>query len=264
MRKLEKTIAFLYRIDNKSLSDEELFSPLSLLIVTFAYLIFLLSIPIGKLSMLLWFFIWPVIGAPLTGLDYSKLFMRSLVILPFVVLLGIFNPIFNRDVSFTIMNIGISKGWISFISIVIRGLLSTQALFILIFYCGLKNIGKTLKSLKFPPFVITIIDTVYRYMVVLLEEMLEMTRARMARGYNKRGFNLKIWAALTGQLFIRTVNRAHNIHKAMLARGFKGKIIYLKEDVKWRKPDTILVISTLVCFSIMRFIDLSGLLFSKY
>ena len=64
----------------------------------------------------------------------------------------------------------------------------------------------------------------YRYMSVLLEELQTMTRARTARGYGRSSYPMRLWAAMAGQLFLRSVDRAERIHRAMLARGFDGSM----------------------------------------
>ncbi|MDE5796771.1 MAG: energy-coupling factor transporter transmembrane protein EcfT, partial [Muribaculaceae bacterium] len=93
-----------------------------------------------------------------------------------------------------------------------------------------------------PSVLTTQLMMVYRYMTVLLQESLDMTRARQARGYRGSNMSLTMWGTYCGQLFLRTVARSERIHRAMLARGFDGSIPVLKEGRIWKGKDTVAVI----------------------
>ena len=57
-----------------------------------------------------------------------------------------------------------------------------------------------------------------------IEYAAAMQQARDARSFGRRSYPLKIWGTLVGQLLIRTFDRAEQISRAMLARGFSGRI----------------------------------------
>lgn len=266
MSKLEETITVVHELDNGKYSQgvSSLFSPLALLLVTLAFIGIVLSVPVGRLSMLLWFCIWPLIAAPLTGTDFSVIFRRSLIALPFVLFIGVFNPIIDRTIAFSVAGINISRGWISFLSIIIRGMLSVQALLVLIHAHGFSSICRSLELMRLPSFISTQLMMVYRYMTVMLEEALDMSRARKARGYGKKHYSFKMWTVFIGQLFIRTIERAQNIHNAMLARGFTGKMPHVGDHPRWKMSDTAFVVICVSSFALLRFVDLSSIFFSHY
>ncbi|MDE6804540.1 MAG: cobalt ECF transporter T component CbiQ, partial [Muribaculaceae bacterium] len=64
----------------------------ALLIVTLVYLGLMLSVAPEALARLLWFALYPIVMAPVVGEQYGRVFVRSLAVLPFVILIGIFNP----------------------------------------------------------------------------------------------------------------------------------------------------------------------------
>ncbi|MDD3108015.1 MAG: energy-coupling factor transporter transmembrane component T, partial [Alistipes sp.] len=101
--------------------------------VTLLFLLALLSMPLTRLSDLLLFFIYPIVGASRGGLSYALLMRRSLWVLPFVLLIGIFNPLLDRQPAFQIGSWWVSQGWVSFVSIVLRGLLSVQGVLLLVY-----------------------------------------------------------------------------------------------------------------------------------
>ncbi len=232
--------------------------PLCFFAVTLLYLVAMLSVPTDALGMLLWFALYPIIMAAAVGVAFSRIFLLSLTALPFALLIGLFNPIYDRQTALSVYGLNISQGWISYISIIVRTLLSVQALLLLIRQTGFVGLCRSLRSIGMPSFLCTQLLMVYRYLSVLLEESLNMTRARRARGYAKRHFSLTIWGAFCGQLFLRTVDRAEKIHRAMLARGFNGSLPrFSNETRKWGWPDTLTLLGCTAAFAVLRFLNLS-------
>lgn len=259
MGKLEKALSEIQ--DMQRGGGEQSLSPLCLLLVTVVYLVAMLSVPVDSLTMLIWFAVFPIIGAGLSGLDFSGIFLKSLIALPFAALIGLFNPIFDTAPGIHAGGIEVSHGWVTFFSICLRALLSLQALLILTSSCGFIGMCRSMRRAGVPEFLTTQLQMVYRYLTVLMQESLDMRRAREARGYGKKHLSLKMWGAFVGQLFLRTLNRADNIHRAMLARGFTGQIPhYEPRRQSWRLRDTAILIISAGLFAIFRFVDLSALL----
>jgi cobalt/nickel transport system permease protein len=62
----------------------------------------------------------------------------------------------------------------------------------------------------------------FRYLPLLAEETRRMERARASRTFRRRRrLGWQSLAAILGQLFIRTADRAERIYLAMCARGWK-------------------------------------------
>lgn len=262
MSKLDKVLYELNAIEQTSGLSSLLHAcdPRAKLLVTLLFLIFILSFPLSNLSGLILFGIYPIIACTMSGISYSFVFKRSLLVLPFVLFIGIFNPIFDKQIVFYIGNIGISAGWISFFSIILRGLLSVQAVLILILTTGFYNLCRGMQRLGIPAIFTTQLLFVYRYIFVLLQESLNMQRAIAARSFGRKSYSFKIWGIFISQLLIRTVTRAERIHRAMLARGFTGDI---KENfhITWKKKDTLYLLLWSILFIVLRIIH-PGVIFS--
>lgn len=192
------------------------------MLVTLVYLALLLSVPLQDVGRLVWFAVYPIVAASVAGRGYGHVLRQSLYVLPLIAFVGVFNPIVDTEPAFEAWGVTVSRGWVSFVSILVRGVLSVQAVLVLTELCGFADVCRELRALGVPSFLTTQLLLVYRYMSVLLEELQTMARARAARGYGKRSFALKLWGAMAGQLFLRSVDRAERIHRAMLARGFDG------------------------------------------
>lgn len=221
-----------------------LFSPLhsidvrAKLLVTILFLISVLSLSLSSLSGLILFCVYPIISCAISGISYGQVFRRSLWVLPFIAFIGLFNPILDKHIVFYIGSVGISAGWISFISIVLRGLLSVQAVFILVLTTGFHGLCHGMQRLGVPVLFTTQLLLVYRYIFVLLQEVLNMQRAIAARGFGRKSYSFRFWGIFIGQLLIRTMTRSERIYQAMLARGFSGSI-KTSFCMVWKKKDTL-------------------------
>lgn len=190
--------------------------------VTLVFLVALLSIPVYDPAHLLWMACYPIIASEINGMGYLRVLWHSLWILPLVLVIGIFNPMIDTAIVWQIGSVGVSRGWMSFISLVVRGLLAFQALIVLVESCGFQDICRALQYFKCPGVLVTQLMMLYRYLGVLMQEALLMKRAREARGYGRKSYPLRQWGIFAGQLLLRSVSRARRVHVAMTARGFNG------------------------------------------
>ncbi len=233
----------------------------ALLIVTIVYLMAMLSVPLQRTDTIIWFAVYPIISAPLAHIPYERLFRNSLYVVPLLFFIGIFNPFYDRQPAFTVFGLTISAGWISFISILIRGLLATQALLLLIRVAGFNEMCEGLRRLGCPGVIVTQLLMVYRYLSVLLQEALTMQRARMARSYGKSSFRASMWGPFVGQLLLRTIERSRRINMAMKARGFYGSLS-TSPPSRWDTAATVYCLVWIPIFFILRFLDIPTLLIS--
>ena len=149
MSKLEKAIYELNRMEWTAGQSSPLHAldARAKLLVTLLFLVTVLSLPLADLSSLILFIVYPILSCSMAGIRYGNIVKRSLIVLPFILFIGIFNPILDRQVVFYWGSIGITSGWISFFSILIRGLVCVQAVFILILTTGFYNLCSGMRLL---------------------------------------------------------------------------------------------------------------------
>ena len=267
MTRLEKAITVLNARQMKPAEMSHIgdIDSRALLLVTVVYLVAMLSVPLQRTETIIWFAVYPIISAPLAHIPYERLFRNSLYVLPLLFFIGIFNPIYDHTPSFIVFGITVSAGWISFISILIRGLLATQALLLLIHVAGFNEMCESLHRLGFPGVIVTQLLMVYRYLEVLLQEALTMQRARLARSYGRssfRGsFRASSWGPFVGQLLLRTLERSRRINMAMKARGFNGSLSSSPPS-RWDTAATVYCMIWIPIILIFRFLDITSLLLS--
>jgi cobalt/nickel transport system permease protein len=145
------------------------------------------------------------------------------LLIPFVLVVGAFNPVFDREILLQFGPLGISGGWISYASILIRSILTVGAAFILVGVTGFTAVCQALERLGMPQVFAVQLLFLYRYIFVLAEESGRASRARELRSCGKKGQGIRSFGSLVGHLLLRTWQRAERIHMAMLARGFTGE-----------------------------------------
>lgn len=249
--KLRKVLDTLSELETGEKGREGI-SPLMLTITSIGFIGVLLSLPLTDLRGMLFMWAYLAIASPWLGIDYGRIFRRSLFVLPFIAFIGIFNPIIDKAPGMTVGDFTVSRGWLSFVCIIVRGLLSVQMILLLTSVAGFRGVCAALSRMKMPAFLVSQLLMVFRYIGVLIEETLTMQRARLARGYGRK-MTLGMWGTFVGQLFVRSVRRAENVHKAMLSRGFTGVIPLRDMDCKGRgKQDIAFVSLSFLIFILIR------------
>jgi cobalt/nickel transport system permease protein len=82
-----------------------------------------------------------------------------------------------------------------------------------------------LERLHLPQPLVAIAGFMLRYAGVVTSDLARMRLARVARGYaGGRLGHLRIEAAGAGTLFVRSYERGERVHRAMLARGYTGRM----------------------------------------
>lgn len=252
--KLESTYRKIKQLEiqQQQISLLNTINPVAKLITTLTYLILMLSLSVYQLSALLPFCVYPILLAAFARIPYRRVCIYALPILPFVILIALFNPILDRQTAFTIFSIEISRGWISFISILLRGILAVQCMIILLISTGMIQLTQAMHAIGVPAILSNQVLFVYRYLTLVLEEAISIRRARQSRNCNEKSF--KMWSTIIGQLLIRSVNRATQIYQAMLSRGYHQSII-IKNDSSWQTKDFYFIVIWISFFLFARFFN---------
>lgn len=101
-----------------------------------------------------------------------------------------------------------------------------------------------LQSLRVPTVVIALFSTTYRYLVLLLETSIEMFHSRRSRmvGPLAGSARRQLLLATAGTLLHKTATLSQEVHSAMQARGFRGRVYPLQpEPFRFSEACTMLV-----------------------
>lgn len=216
-------------------------NPTAKLLVTLAYIVTATSYAKYDIIGLVPLLVYPAAMMSLGRIPAGMLGRRVLILLPFVLFVGILNPLFDQAVLVQAGPIAVSGGMISFLSIILRFVLSVTAVLILIATTGMEAVCASLAGLGVPKLLISQILLLYRYLYVLLEEVLRVSRAYTLRSPYQEGVAVRAWGSLAGSLLLRTLERAQRIHQAMLCRGFDGDVHMLRRQAM-NKGDVIFLV----------------------
>ena len=171
------------------------------------YQICVLSWPPQEITGLLPFFLFPVCVIRLAGLPLGYLLKRALWLLPVAVMIGIFNPLVDRTPMGEWFGIPVTQGMISFISIILRCMLTILGAFTLLASTGFAPLCRGLRQLGAPRILITLMAFLYRYAFILVDECQHMLMAFRSRRGSSGPIPLSTWGAIAGQLLLRTFGR---------------------------------------------------------
>ncbi|UCD36000.1 MAG: cobalt ECF transporter T component CbiQ [Nitrospiraceae bacterium] len=196
--------------------------PRAKVITTMLFVTLVISYPKYEVTSLVPFFLFPILISALSDTPFMYILKRVIIVSPFAVFIGIFNPFFDAGRVVLPAGMTISSGWISFFSIMIKFTLTVSAALLLIATTSFPGVCQALHKLGVPSIFTSQLLFLYRYIFVLAEEAMRMVRARDVRSFEGTGTGLRFFARLMGILFIRTVERSERIYNAMLSRGFHG------------------------------------------
>jgi cobalt/nickel transport system permease protein len=204
--------------------------PRGKLVVTFAFIVAVVLTPFSSwLAYGLYFAVIAILIA-LSRLPVSHFLKRSLVIIPFVLLMAVFIPFFKEGEvagsynlwlwQVSVTHSGLQVLW----NIMTKAWLSILGLILLTSTASFTSILKGLEQLRMPKVIVMIMSFMYRYIFLLTDEVLRMKQARDSRNF---GGGRKLWQIGTvgnmiGTLFIRSYERGERVYASMVARGFDG------------------------------------------
>jgi cobalt/nickel transport system permease protein len=199
--------------------------PRAKLLTCAVFIICVVSFGKYEIARLLPFFLYPAVLIGLGNLPLGYLLRKLLLVSPFVLFIGIFNPWLDRTVFFQFGTVSITGGWLSFLSLLLRFILTVGAGLLLIASTGFTTICMALEKLGAPRIFTVQLLLLYRYLFILVGESLRMIRAHALRAFGRKGqLTFRVFRQILGNLLLRTLDRAQRIHLAMLSRAFTGEI----------------------------------------
>jgi cobalt/nickel transport system permease protein len=115
------------------------------------------------------------------------------------------------------------------VALALKSYVSALAVLALVATTPLPALLHGLERMRAPVFLLTVAQFLYRYLFVISEEAQHMAKSAAARGGSARGMatgrrRFRAAAGALSVLFARSYGRAQDVHRAMLARGFTGRL----------------------------------------
>ncbi|MCL1896228.1 MAG: cobalt ECF transporter T component CbiQ [Clostridiales bacterium] len=225
--------------------------PRAKLIITFAYIIAVVSF--GRYDILgaVPFFLYTAIVCALAELPMKTLGKRFLIALPFCAFAGLTNLLLDRETAFVLGGVGVTFGLLSMTTILVRTYLCVMSVFILISSTPFSGLTRELRRMHLPQVFIMLIEMIYRYIGVLIDEAAGMGTAYKLRSVKARGIAMKDMGPFVGQLALRSFDRGERVYAAMACRGFGGEFPE-REPVKMKVGDVMTVCLLCAAFAALR------------
>lgn len=261
MSKLNNTIYEINNIDALSNEDKWMnkIHPLIKFILTIIYILLVVSFHKYNMTGIIGMFIYPIVIFIIADISFKDSMKKMRIVLPLVCFIGLFNPLFDKQILFSINGIPISGGIISMITLMMKGALAVLASYILIVTTNIEKICYAMESIYIPKVFITQVLLIYRYLTVLLKEANHISEAYSLRAPNQKGIHYKVWGSLIGQLLLRSMDKAENIYQSMCLRGYTGEFSYA-HNIKYDSRDYTYFIAWLTIFITIRFVNISEIM----
>ncbi|HEX6868123.1 MAG TPA: cobalt ECF transporter T component CbiQ [Candidatus Limnocylindrales bacterium] len=210
------------------------FDPRLKLVFVVAGIVGIALLPMGAYAVYAAIWVVLVTLSAVARLGAWRLVRGSVIVLPFalVALPLIFtrpgDPVFVIDVG-PFQLTATREGLRDATSIVVKSWLSVQAALLLAYTTPFPTLLASLRALRLPALLVSIIGFMYRYLAVIGDEAARLDRARSARAVGKGiggiaglRWRARVAGGMVGSLFIRSYERSERVHAAMLSRGFTG------------------------------------------
>lgn len=253
MSKIDSAIYEIHHMDTLAAREQWVnrLHPLVKLILTILYITILVSFHKYDVTGVIAMVIYPVAVFLLADLSFLDSLKRLRIVLPLVCFIGILNPFFDKNY-IVIAGITVSAGVLSMITLILKGIFSVLASYLLIATTSIDKLCYAFRMLHIPKPIVTQFMLMFRYITVLLEEADRMTQAYMLRAPHQKGIHFKVWGSLAGQLLLRSLDRANDVYDSMLLRGYQGDYRYLQGRVAFSKGDVIYFVFWLAVFVLFR------------
>lgn len=253
MSKVKNAIYEIHLMDGLAARDQWVnqIHPLVKLVLTVGYIMTVVSFPKYDVIGLAGMVVYPIAVFLLSELSFRDSIHRLRLVLPLVCLVGVLNPIFDKN-KVLVAGVWVSAGVLSMLTLILKGVFSVLASYLLIATTSVEKLCYAFRILHIPKAMVTQFMLTYRYITVLLSEVNRITQAYALRAPNQKGVHFKVWGSLAGQLLLRSMDRAEDVYESMLLRGFQGEYHYLRERIAFRWQDAAYLVFWVGLFALFR------------
>ncbi len=241
--------SFIHRLD-----------PRTKLLACLAFILAVVLTTAGNWRLFACYFCVVAVLILLSRLPVLYVLKRSLVIIPFVLMVAVFIPFFKQGQVVWSYNIGAWRiavtyeGLLVLANVLIKSWLSILSLILLSSCTRMADLLEGMKQLGTPKIFILIISFMYRYLFLLADQLMRMRQACDSRNFGgSRRHQFKTLGNMIGMFFIRSYERAERIYAAMLARGYEGEMPAMQK-LRFRSTDayfSLALAALLICPAIL-------------
>ena len=261
MNKMQRAMRELSEMDELAVRSSPVHAlhPAAKLTVTIVYILITISFSKYDLGGLVPMVLWPVLLFQISGIEVRCCFYKLGIVLPLVMAVGLFNPVFDRGILLRLGGVAVSGGVVSMLTLMLKGVFCLMASFLLMATTPIDSLCAALRRLHVPKLLVTLLLLTYRYVGVMTEELAVMTEAYHLRAPGQKGIHISAWGSFLGQLLLRSMDRAQELYSSMLLRGYRQEFRYA--DIRpFRARDALYMILCAAAFLLLRTVRIAELL----
>lgn len=253
MDKFSKAIKEINSINDLSSRSQWIneIHPLAKLVITIWYIVTVVSFGKFNIVGLLPMVIFPAAIFILADVPFWASIKRLKIALPIVCFIGLFNPIFETA-QINLAGRVINAGYVSMLTLMLKGVLSVLASYLLIATTSIEKICRALRQVKCPKIIVTEILLIYRYITIFISEVQSVSSAYSLRAPKQKGIHIKAWGSLVGSILLRSFDRANKVFDSMNMRGYNGEFKYAVKTQKLQFGDIIYTIIWALIFVVFK------------
>lgn len=257
--RMEKALRELGEMDELAVRSSPLhrLHPAVKLFLTLAYIVLVLSFGKYELSGLFPMLLVPVLLYQIAGIPLRTCFYKLRLVLPLVLAVGLFNPLFDRAPLLTLGALPVSGGVVSMLTLMGKGVFCLMASFLLMATTPIDGLCAALRKLRVPGLLVTLLLLTYRYAGLLTEELAVMTNAYRLRAPGQKGIHVSAWGSFLGQLLLRTTDRGRELYESMLLRGYHEHFHYAPLR-RFSRRDAVWLALSAILLALFRFLPVAS------
>jgi len=215
------------------------FDPRVKLVLAVAFILAVALTPIGAWPVYVLLFAVILSVVMLSELGVGYVLKRSALALPFV--LAAIPILFTaKGVPLLAVPLGpwtltiTVEGAQRFVTILLKSWLSVQMAIVLAASTPFPQLLVAMRAVRMPRLIVAIVGLMWRYLFVLVDEVLRLLRARAARSGDpglpgvriggSLAWRARVTGGMAGNLLVRSFDRGERIYAAMAARGYDGEV----------------------------------------
>lgn len=222
------------------------------LVTTLLFVAFTLTLPPHAIAPLAAFAAYPMYLIAAGGVPWRVVVEKVAMAAPFVLSVAALSPLLDRTAAGDAFGVPITAGWLNCFSILFRLMLTVSVTVALIACTGIHRLTSALLQLRVPRALAVQILLVYRYLDLMTRELSAMVRSLAVRSGGAGSSRLSDYCAITGQLLLRSAERARRVHQAMCTRGFDQALMCGTPERPWRLREYLFVCAWLSFFVLVR------------
>ena len=261
MNKMEKALHELSEMDDLAAQTSPIHSlcPTAKLLTAIAYILTVVSFNKYDLTGLSVMVLYPVLLFQISGIPVRTCFYKLRIVLPLVMAVGLFNPLYDRAPMLMLGHVTVSGGVISMLSLMLKGVLCLMVSFLLMATTPIDSLCSALRRLHVPGMLVTLLLLTYRYVGVMTEELAIMTDAYHLRAPGQKGIHVSAWGSFLGQLLLRSMDRAQELYSSMMLRGYHEHFHYALFK-PFGASDAVYTLGCTAAFVLLRLVNVAALL----